>query len=307
MRALDTVLNVCSENILQLGGNGDCGRLFHGRGHVFPDLEFLTVDWYPPYVMVSVFGDNASEKWLLELAAGLRDLLPDLKALAVQYRGGRKTECVDLLGCVPDEHIIEEAGHRFMIHPKRNQNIGFFLDMAPARDWVKRNSNNCSVLNLFAFTCSFSIFAYAGGAKKIVNNDMSKPILERGRENHVLNKQDPERIKFIPHNLFKSWGRVRQFGLYDLIIIDPPTNQRGSFVAEKDYGNVLKRISQIANPGAKIMACLNSPFLPKRFLHEQMSRRSPQCKFVEDIPAASSFCEQFPDQGLKISVFSFQP
>ncbi len=307
MKNLDTVLNTCSENFNLLDDKLHCTRLFHGRGHAYPGLEYLTIDWYPPYIIVGVFGTHASKGWLQDLAGQLERLIPEMQALTVQYRGGRKTACVDLLGCVPDEHIIREAGLSFVIHPKLNQNIGFFLDMAPARKWIKENSMACSVLNLFAFTCSFSVFAHAGGASNIVNNDMSKTMLECGRGNHLINNQELERVKFIPHNLFKSWGRVRQFGPYDLIIIDPPTNQRGSFVAEKDYGAVLKRIPQIAKPGAKIMACLNSPFLPRRFLQDQITRRAPQCQFLESIPAARSFREQFPDQGLKISVFRYRP
>ncbi|MBV1906935.1 MAG: class I SAM-dependent methyltransferase [Pseudomonadales bacterium] len=305
MRNLEHALSVCAENIGDAIASSDCRRLFHGRGHTYPDLEFLTIDWYPPYIIVGIFGDKAGEEWVLELARGLEKILPDMKALAVQYRGGRKTACIDVIGCVPETHIIQEAGLKFILQPKRNQNIGFFLDMAPAREWVRKNSRGRNVLNLFAYTCSFSVFAHAGGAKKIINNDMSKPILQRGRDNHELNHQSLDSVKFIPHNLFKSWGKVRQFGRYDLIIIDPPTNQRGSFVAEKDYGTVLKRISQIANPGAKIVACLNSPFLPSRFISDQMTRRVPECKFVENIPAAHSFPEQFPDQGLKISVFDY--
>ena len=92
------------------------------------------------------------------------------------------------------------------------------------------------MLNLFAYTCAFSIAALAGGARQVVNNDMSRPSLDWGRENHQRNGQDLRSVSMLPHNLFKSWWKIRSLGPYGLIIIDPPTYQRGSFDAEKDYG-----------------------------------------------------------------------
>jgi 23S rRNA (cytosine1962-C5)-methyltransferase len=90
------------------------------------------------------------------------------------------------------------------------------------------------------------------------------------------------------------------------VVIDPPTNQRGSFVAEKHYGNVLKRLPELCADGAEVLACLNSPFLNADFLPQQMMRRAPGCELVERMPASPDFPERYPDRGLKVYRFRFR-
>ena len=304
MTDLETVLDLCLQ---RHQGEPGARRLFHGRGHCYPGLEFLCVDWFFPYIMITQFGDGYSSTWIDELARLLHQSLKGVAGVQLQVRNGRATHYRNLIGQLPQTHVIQEAGLRYQIDFARNQNIGFFLDMSPARNWLRSRAQGKKVLNLFAFTCAFSVAAIAGGARQVVNNDMSRSVLARGRENHELNSQNLSRVSFLPHNLFRSWGKLRQLGRYELIVIDPPTNQRGSFVAEKDYGTVLKRISQLAHPGAEILACLNSPFLPFSFLQQQMARRCPDCRLLERLPVAEAFEERHPDRGLKLGVFRYDP
>ncbi|MCT7000003.1 class I SAM-dependent methyltransferase, partial [Salmonella enterica] len=77
------------------------------------------------------------------------------------------------------------------------------------------------VLNLFAYTCGFSVAAIEGGAEHVVNLDMARGVLSRGRDNHRLNGHDLSRVTFLGHDLFKSWAKVIHSGPYDLVIIDP--------------------------------------------------------------------------------------
>jgi 23S rRNA (cytosine1962-C5)-methyltransferase len=135
---------------------------------------------------------------------------------------------------------------------------------------------------------------------------MSRPALDWGRANHDLNGHDARCVSMLPHNLFKSWWKIRQLGPYELVIIDPPTNQRGSFVAEKQYGQVLKRLSELCTPGADIIACLNSPYLNTDFLSSQMARWCPQAQLIEDMPVSDDFPDRFPDRGLKVVRFRFR-
>ena len=102
-----------------------------------------------------------------------------------------------------------------------------------------------------------------------------------------------------------SWRKLCQLGPYHLVIIDPPTNQRGSFNAERQYGQLLKRLADLAAPGAEILACLNSPFLNTDFLPSQMAKWCPQCVFVGQLPPSSDFPDRFPDRALKAAVFRY--
>ncbi len=259
----------------------DARRLFHGRGHCYPGLEHLVVNWYPPYLLLASFQpleEATIGSLVAQFRTGFEGANIRVSGIGLQMRDGRRTETSVLWGEVPDEHTVYEQGLAFLITPKRNQNVGLFMDMAHVRKHLSQYMPGARVLNLFAYTCAFSVSAIAHGADTVVNNDMSSNALQIGERNHQLNGQDLRQVRMLPHNLFKSWWKIRQFGPYDVIIIDPPTNQRGSFVAEKSYGQVLKRIPELANPGARVIACLNSPFLGRDFLTQQMERWCPQAQ-----------------------------
>lgn len=299
MRSFDPVIERCEQ---RYGGGSDAVRLFHGRGHAFEGYEDVTVDVFPPYVLVGSFGDD--DAGALRLADRLREALPGVAGIAVQLRAGRRTQVEVPHGRVPDRIVTSEDGLRFIVRPLRNQNVGLFLDMAPARRWVRESALGGNVLNLFAYTCTFSVAALAGGAEQVVNNDMSRAALDWGAENHAENEQDTRRVRMLPHNLFKSWWKIRQWAPYDLVIVDPPTNQGGSFNAEKQYGQILKRLRELTRPGGRVLACLNSPFLNRDFLPAQMSRWCPECQFEGYLANPDDFPDRYPDRALKVGVFT---
>lgn len=274
-------------------------RIFHGRGHLYPGLEHLSVDWFGPLVLITSYQD-------IEDTAPLRDAIlnadkdEQIKAIMLQYRKQKGTPTVMLHGDEINHCIVEEHGLKYEIQPGVNQNAGLFLDMRPLRAWLIDNSEGKNVLNLFAYTCSLSVAALAGNARQVVSVDMSKPSIRWGQRNHELNGQDLRAVKSVPHNLFRSWGRIKQFGRYDTILIDPPTRQRGSFDAEKNYGAVLKKLKQLSVPGATIIATVNSPYLTDDFLIHQFERYAPQCRFVGMMERSEEFQDQFPEKALKI-------
>ena len=304
MRDFQPVIDRC---LARYTDSRDAARLFHGRGHSFDGFNDVTVDSFPPYLVVSSYGDD--EAGVLELAGMLSEQLSSLnfglEGVCVQLRDGRRTRTVVACGSVPDQVVVTEGDLRFIVRPTRNQNIGLFLDMAPARRWVRERSSGAAVLNLFAYTCGFSVAAVAGGARLVVNNDMSRSALDWGRENHAENGHDPRIVSMLPHNLFKSWWKIRQLGPYDVVVIDPPTNQQGSFNAEKQYGQILKRIPEFTRRGGHVLACLNSPFLNTDFLPAQMARWCADCRFVEYLAASEDFPDRFADRALKVGVFRY--
>jgi 23S rRNA (cytosine1962-C5)-methyltransferase len=296
---------VLDEALARLDKQPDARRLFHGRGHMFPGYEHLVVNWFPPYVQIAAYAEIKDTE-VDELCEGLLRSDSTVEGIALQRRDGRRTETRIVVGDVPEEHVVTEQGLEFWVQPTRNQNVGLFLDMGHVRARLRRHMPNARVLNLFAYTCAFSVSALDAGASLVVNNDMSKNALEWGKRNHELNEQDLRSTRMIPHNLFKSWWKIRQFAPYDVIVVDPPTNQRGSFVAEKQYGQVLKRIPELAAPGAIVAACLNSPFLDTEFLKGQMQRWNPESVLLEQLPPHPDFPEKHPDRGLKVLLYQYR-
>lgn len=281
----------------------DTRRIFHGRGHLYPGLEHISVDWFAPVVLITSYEeiDNPDE---LLASIQIADVHQQIRSVMLQYRKRKGTPCITLAGEPINHTLVTENGLKFEVQPGVNQNAGLFLDMLPLRGWLQERSNDKNVLNLFAYTCSLSVAAMAGGAKQVVNVDMSKPSIKWGARNHSLNDQDLRRVKSVPHNLFKSWGRIKQFGRFDTVIIDPPTRQRGSFDAEKNYGAVLKKLKQLTAPGAEVIATVNSPYLTDDYLPNLIQRYAPQCRFLEMMPRATEFADKYPERALKIYRFA---
>ncbi len=277
-------------------------RIFHGRGQCYPGLEYLCIDWYPPVVLISLYKDKEPAVDLQELLL-TSDVHGQVGSVVVQRRYERNAPAEVIHGTVQEQLVVEESGMQFEVHPGRRQNAGLFMDMRLVRNWLIENSANRNVLNLFAYTCSLSVAALAGAASHVTNVDISKTSIAWGRRNHDLNNQSMDRVKCIPYNLFTSWGRIRQYGRYDLVIIDPPTRQRGSFEAEKDYGAVVKRLGSLCSPSADIIACLNSPFLDTNWLLTLFDRFAPEAVFVEKLPVAPEYQDREPERGLKICRF----
>lgn len=284
-------------------------RLFHGRGRLFADLEQITVDWLNGVVRVSLFREYPEQT--LEALNQILLSWPQTDAwqqrncqhLLLQHRYLPDSRTDYLFGEPIVQRQVTENGLNYLLDFGRKQNSGLFLDMRLGRQWVQANSHNKRVLNLFAYTCAFSVAAIAGGAAHVANLDMARAALNRGRENHRLNGHDLSKVEFFGHELFKSWGKVNRSGPYDLIIIDPPSFQKGSFILSRDYQKILRRLPELLTPNGQVLACVNDPSVGPEFLLEHMALQAPNLEFVERLENPPEFADQNPDSALKALVF----
>jgi len=182
--------------------------------------------------------------------------------------------------------------------------------MAEGRRWVRahvanhraRTGRGARVLNLFAYTCAFSVAALQAGAAEVVNVDMSRGAIATGQQNHQLNGLGAG-ARFLAHDIFSSWGKITRSGPYDLVIVDPPSYQKGSFVATKDYARLMRRLPELLIPGGHALLCLNAPELGMAFLREQMQSQAPSLAFVERVPNPAVFADVDEERSLKVLVF----
>ncbi|KZX57115.1 hypothetical protein A3709_04970 [Halioglobus sp. HI00S01] len=159
------------------------------------------------------------------------------------------------------------------------------------------------MLNLFSYTCSFSVVALQCGAAEVINIDMAKSALATGQRNHALNGLPPERARFLPHDVFRSTRNLEDLGPYDLVISDPPSRQKRSFEADKDCARLLQQLARMLAPGAEILACLNAPYLGAAFLPELFEAHLKSCEYVERLPQREDFPEKDLDCCLKMQAF----
>lgn len=286
----------------------DCQRIFHGRGHAYENLSHVNVDWFSPVILITLY-EAVEESWLLTQAKALQQLTNECRSVQVQRRYEKFAPTQVLLGDNIESTIVTENGLSYHIEFGKAQNSGLFLDMVNGRSWVSQQATGKNVLNLFAYTCAFSVAATAGGASKVVNIDLSKSSLSKGRENHQLNKlakKEGKQIIFEGVDIFKSNSRIKKYGKYDLLICDPPSFQKGSVNIERDYAKIIRKIPQWMNDGAQLLLCLNSPDLNEKFLKDEVLRECPNCVFEQRIANPTVFKEAHEGKGLKVLLFSYK-
>ena len=284
----------------------ECQRLFHGRGQAYEGWEHLNIDWLSPVALITLYKEERRER-LIVIAEALIENIAACQSVQVQYRSCPKAPIELLLGEEVTETIVEELGLKYHIQLGQAQNSGLFLDMRNGREWVKQHSGNRRVLNLFAYTCPFSVSAIAGGASQVVNIDNNKGVLSRGRENHRLNEQDTKKVTFEGVNIFTSYSRIKKYAPYDLLICDPPSFQKGSVDIKRDYKKIISRIPQWMNVGSDLMLCLNSPDLTEQFIFDLVAEYCPDCQFIEMIKPPEVFKEAEQGRGLKVFIYRYLP
>jgi len=276
-------------------------RLFHGRGHGYDGLHHVTIDWLSPVVLITLFAPEL-EGDIDILAEKLISLLPSCKSVQLQHRYELAGPIDVIKGEEITQLVVKESNLQFNVSLGSARNTGLFLDMRNGRDWVQAHSKNKRVLNLFSYTCGFSVAAVAGNAKSVLNVDMSSPALNVGRENHRLNQQGCGNVSFDKINIFKSFSRFKKRGPFDLLICDPPTFQKGSVDIAKDYPKILRRLNTFMAPGSTLVLCLNAPELGREFLIEHMAELAPEYQLIEEIQPPEVYVEA-EGKGLKVLCF----
>ena len=303
-RAIDALLNAIAQAHLQ----AQAQRIFHGRGGLHPGCEHLALDVYPPAWLLTSFRPLSDEELAAvhaALSARWAELAPQQELVWVyQCRSEGRTETRLMAGTLPEPHAVSEDGARYLVHLLKGQNHGLFLDMAEGRRWVRAQMAQRpgqKVLNLFAYTCAFSVVALQGGAAQVVNLDMASGALATGRQNHRLNGVEAG-ASFLAHDLFNSWGKLTRTGPFDLVIADPPSYQKGSFVATKDYARLVRRLSVLLAPGGQALLCLNAPELDTHFLLTQLREQAPELVVDQRLPNPPAFADVSQERALKVLV-----
>lgn len=275
-------------------------RLFHGRGKSLKDFDFFNIDYFPPVILITLYRE-LTEELQEKLVAYLR-AIPNLniQTILLQKRYLRIASTELIYGDDVDEIEIEEDNTKFLIKLRQTQNIGFFLDMKLGRELLKQYADNKKILNLFSYTCAFSVIALKSGAKEVINFDMAKASLARGKDNHIANKINLSKVRFFPHDIFKSFALLKKLAPYDFVIIDPPTDQGASFKVDRDYPKLCARIKDWTHSGALVMTCLNSPFHDFNFLIACIQKNAPDLELLKKCGAPLTFSDTEPEKGLKI-------
>lgn len=243
----------------------------------------IMIHIFPPYLQGIIF-DNSNQNQAEEM---LKELMNKTGSKGYILQNNRPFTVLANHNIPETPFVCKEQGISYYVQLGNRQNAGLFPDTSMLRKWLLENAKDANILNLFSYTCGFSVAAAIGGAKSVVNMDMNSPVLNTGRENHRINNVMHRGIEFHKKNVLKSWPLYKRKGPFDIIICDPPPAQKGGFMTASDYPRLIRRLPEFMAPNGSVILTLNDYRLDESFLDEHCNKAG--LKEAETIPLPASY------------------
>ncbi|MBK8556293.1 MAG: class I SAM-dependent methyltransferase [Lewinellaceae bacterium] len=240
-----------------------CYRIYDNDIPEFP----LAVDRYETILHVSEYARNHEMEpdehaaWLQGCIETLSETLQvDKSLIFLKFRQRQKgLQQYERFARKADEFIVREDGLKFIINPADYLDIGLFLDHRNTRKMVRGWSDGKRVLNLFAYTGSFTVHAAAGGAVSSLTIDMSNTYLQWALRNLSINGLDNNQHRFLQADVLQ-WLESPGNEQFDLIVCDPPTfsnskRMDSTLDIQRDHVMMLNRIlPRLAKGGSLVFS-----------------------------------------------------
>ena len=242
--------------------DGNARRLVNAENDSLPGV---VVDDYAGH-LVCQFTSAFGEYWRDTIVAALMKYAGDARGVSerrdveVRAKEGLSVEPAFsvLAGEAPPKTVeIREGGIRFCVDVREGHKTGFYLDQREARRFIGELSKDRTVLNCFAYTGGFGLYAAAGGAKAVTQVDVSAAALELAKRNAELNfpPSRPSRPSFtyLAADVFRFLRKCRDEGrTFDLIVLDPPkfaAVKSQVMKAARGYKDINLLAMKLLNPG----------------------------------------------------------
>ena len=171
--------------------------------------------------------------------------------------------------------VAKENGLRFRIRPYDGYSVGLFLDQRAHRQFVTATLEpGSAVLNAFAYTGGFSVYAAARGAA-VDTVDVSRRYLEWAKENFAENGLALEKHRFFADNAVLFLKRaMKRPKRYDLVVLDPPSFSRskeGVFRVRADLPDLSRMASALLAPGGLLFVSCNHEAWPMEAFEDELA------------------------------------
>ena len=195
-------------------------RLVNAEGDCLPGL---IVDKYADTLVLQIttLGMEKLKPLLIETLVSLLHptSIYEKSLVSVRKEEGLKEQQGVLFGPPVTDVMIRENGLQFAINIPEGQKTGFFLDHRQMRQRIRSLTHAKRVLNCFAYTGGFSVYAAAGGAKSVTSVDISSQAIAYANKNMALNHFDQLHTSHVAD----VFNFLREQPLdFDLVILDPP-------------------------------------------------------------------------------------
>lgn len=120
--------------------------------------------------------------------------------------------------------VVDQGLYRFESHLTSDLDAGAYPDAEALRhELLAGLAKGERLLNAFAYTCLFGVCALRGGARAVINVDVSRHVLAWGRANYALNSLKVDGRDFVAEEALKHLRRLGRAGeRFDRIVVDPP-------------------------------------------------------------------------------------
>ena len=244
-----------------------CYRIYD---HDLPEFPFC-IDIYENKLYVAEYKryhgmeESEHELWIENCTKVLSEVLSipveNIYIKLRQRKPGRlgQYQKLDLIG---NEFPVHENGLQFLANLTDYLDTGLFLDHRVTRQLVREIATGKKVLNLFAYTGSFSVYAAAGGAQEVLTVDLSNTYLDWAKRNMALNGfDDASRFQFLQADV-KQYLKEIAPASFDIIVMDPPTFSNSKRMddildIQRDHVELINQALSALKPGGQLYFSTN--------------------------------------------------
>lgn len=244
-----------------------CYRIYD---HDLPEFPFC-IELYDDKLYVAEYRRNhgmteeVHDEWMERSIDTITNVLQVTKEnifLKLRQRKSGRLGQYQKFDDVQHEFEVEENGLKFIVNLSDYLDTGLFLDHRLTRQVVREQSKGMRVLNLFAYTGSFSVYAAAGGATDVVTVDLSRTYLQWAERNMQLNGFSGTAYQFIHADVLQYLKTISS-GSFDLVILDPPTFSNSKRMEDfldiqRDHVALINDCLTVLPPGGRLYFSTNS-------------------------------------------------
>ena len=245
-----------------------CYRVYD---HDLPEFP-LCIEFYGHSLYVAEYkrrhhmSEEEHDAWMEESLHVIGDVLNVSKSniyLKLRQRKPGRLGQYQKLDAEQHELIVEENGLKFIVNLSDYLDTGLFLDHRVTRQKIGNEAMGKNVLNLFAYTGSFSVYAAAGGAAQVTTIDLSKTYLSWAERNMVLNGfTNNVQYSFVHADVMQYLNQIPP-GNLDIIVMDPPTfsnsKRMDDFLdIQRDHVSMINQCVTALRPGGVLYFSTNS-------------------------------------------------
>lgn len=232
-------------------------RVLNGENDGFPGmvldkyndtavLKLYTASWlvHLDKILPLIKEDARLERCVLLLSRHVQRTLPK----EFNFTNGQLLFGTELKGAVrfTENQLWFEAD---VLH---GQKTGFYLDQRENRKRIREMAQGKSVLNVFSYTGGFTVYAFNGKCRSVVEIDSNRLALDAARKNLELNFPEAEFSSLDYQQMFGDAFKLlaeleKDHKQFDIVILDPP-----AFAKSKAHKkNALIAYTRLVKAGAR--------------------------------------------------------